>query len=130
MSGGIPDQNLMTITAASLKEKNPELGFLKSEVRRHIKEIEMHIREAVRDKQTQIKYPIEQNFAVQKISNRTAQRYVYSAIYDQLKTNGFESRLIIKSKEVYFEITWISEMDRDEIARQEMLIEEARSRQL
>lgn len=121
----IPDQNLMCITAADLKDKNPEFGFLRGEVRRHVKTIEMAIRDAVKTKLTNIVYPIEQNFAVTKLSNKTAQRFVYAAIIDQLQTNGFEVHLDMQQKGVYFSITWITEVDRSEIARQDSLIERA-----
>lgn len=120
----IPDENLMSFTARDLKDRNPEIGFLRGEVRRHIKSIEHAIREAIRVKNTNIVYAIEQNFAVTKISNRTAQRFVYAAIIDQLRSNGFEVRLFMK-KSVYLDITWVTEMDRNEIARQEALIDEA-----
>ena len=124
----IPDQNIMTLTASSLRERNPDVTYLNGEVRRHIREIETQIRDAVRSKQTSIVYPIEQNFAVQKITNRSAQRFIYSAIYEQLKTNGFETTLHMTEREVRFEITWVTQMDRNEITRQMQLIDEARSK--
>ena len=94
----IPDQNLMNITAQDMRGKNPEHGFLRSEVRRHIKLIEGEIRDAQKAKQTDIVHEIEQNFAVTKCTNRTAQRFVYAGIIDQLNTNGFETQLVMNKK--------------------------------
>lgn len=121
----LTDQNLMNLTASDLKDRNPEIGFLRGEVRRHVKSIEMAIRDAVKTKMTEIAYPIEQNFAVTKLTNRTAQRFVYSGIIDQLQTNGFEIKLSMTKKGFHFIITWITELDHSEIARQDDLIAQA-----
>jgi hypothetical protein len=122
----IPDENLMTISAADLKERPPESGLLRGEVRRHIKLIETEIREAQRVKEDFVRHEIATNFPVSKISNKRAQLFIYSAIIDQLKMNGFKVQLHLDEKQCYFMIRWAARTDRDEIMRQRQLIAEAR----
>lgn len=121
----IPDRNIMNITASDLKDKNPEFGFLKGEVRRHIKSIELAIKEAAKTKMTHIVYPIEQNFAVIKLSNKCAQRFVYASIIDQLQMNGFEVQLNMEKRGFNFNITWVTEIEKSEVYRQDALIASA-----
>lgn len=118
------ENNLMTLTAKSLKDNNPEIGFLRGEVRRHIKEIEFNIREATKQKKTQILYEIEQNFAVTKLSNKVAQRFVYSGIIDQLQLNGFEVKFFMDNR-FYFIVSWETDIERKEITRQNIIIQMA-----
>lgn len=115
------EQNIMTLTARSLKENNPEIGFLKGEIRRHIKEIEFVIREATRQKKTEIIYEIEQNFPVIKLSNKVAQRFVYSGIIDQLQMNGFQVKFTM-GKAFSFRIAWETDIDQREVKRQNIII--------
>lgn len=121
----IPDDNLMTVTASDLKNKNPTLDFLRREVKRHVKEIDRLIKERNRTQHNNLTYPIERNFAVTTITNATAQRYVYASILDQLSINGFECKLVINTQVCQFEITWQTELDRNEIARQNDIINRA-----
>jgi uncharacterized protein YhbP (UPF0306 family) len=123
----IPDENLMTISANDLKERPPESGLLRGEVRRHIKQIETEIREAQRVKEDFVRHEIATNFPVSKISNKRAQIFIYSAIVDQLKMNGFKVALNLDHKQCHFLIRWAARTDHDELSRQKQLIAEARA---
>ncbi len=112
----------MTINAKTLKDNPPEIGFLRGEVRKHIKQIQDAILEAKRGKLTYVNYNIEKNFAVTKMSNRDAQRFVYAALIDQLKMNDFKVRFVINKSVCYFNISWDTEVDKAEIMRQCELI--------
>jgi hypothetical protein len=122
----LPDENMMTLSAGDLKERPPESGLLRGEVRRHIKEIEREIREAQRVKEDFIRHEISTNFPVTKISNTQAQVFVYSAIIDQLKMNGFKVKLNLDQKQCHFLIRWKARTEKEELARQLGLIAEAR----
>jgi hypothetical protein len=122
----LPDQNLMTFNAAEIRDKAPEIGFLRGEIRRHIKMIELEIRDAIKSQCTNIVHEVEQNFPVTKCTNLVAQRFVYAGIIDQLKINGFRVQLVMDKKNLYFRITWITEIDAEEVQRQNDLIKTAR----
>lgn len=122
----IPDENLMTISATQLKEHPPEFGYLRSEMTRHVKQIEAGIREAVRSKLDHVIYEVPTNFAVRHMSNKRAQLYVYSAIIDQLKMNGFQPSLHLDVGSAYFTVRWKAAVDRDELGRQMRLVRGAR----
>lgn len=117
----------MTLSARDLKDHPPESGLLRGEVRRHIKLIEAEIREAQRVKEEFIRHEIATNFPVTKISNKRAQLFIYSAIIDQLKINGFKVALHLNERQCYFVIKWAARTDADELRRQQHLIDEARA---
>lgn len=122
----LPDENMMTITAGDLKERPPESGLLRGEIRRHIKEIQREMMEAQRVKEDFVRHEISTNFPVTKMSNTQAQIFVYSGIIDQLKMNGFKVKLNLNHKQCHFLIRWKVQTGREELTRQMDLIAEAR----
>lgn len=122
----IPIRNIMNVSATTLKENSPVYCRLTALILRHIRSIEQAIREKHRTQDdTPLIYEIEQNFEVPEgMKNATAQRFVYSGIIDQLLMNKFEVRLRMTTKRNYFEISWLNELDRDEIQRQINLIKD------
>lgn len=124
----IPDANIMTLSASDLKERPPEMGLLLGIVRKHIKDIESEIRDAKRQNEDKIEHGIESNFPVTKMTNKRAQTYVYAAIIDQLQTNGFEVKLAVRNKSLYFAISWVAQTDSSELVRQMRLVSDAMSK--
>lgn len=126
MSDSKDSTNLMKTSATELRRACPSTASIKHVVQIHIREMEAKIKEAHRGKQRSIRYDMVTNFEIPNMSNKDAQRHIFGTIIEQLETNDYSVKFTHNKKECYFVISWLSQQDKDEAERHELLIRKAK----
>lgn len=112
----------MSLKADSLKFDPNKNKIIQKEINFILKRIDDEIKSAHERDEYSVQVSVPIIFSIPNISNKKAQRIIYSALLDSLINRGFITTLDLSNDKTIFSITWISEEEKHEINLQNAIL--------
>lgn len=112
----------INIKASDLRQSTQDRQELSMQIREIISNVNMKLQLAKDSREMYAVVDLPAVFNVQYMKNSTAQSYVYSQIIQKVQEQGYNARLLIRKDEYMIYITWLTQLEIDEMKKNEEFI--------
>lgn len=112
----------MSLKASSLKKNNAQIKAIGSELVHILNKIDDDLKIAHDDGRKSAVVSVPINFSIPYMKNSDAQRIIYYKILRSLLDRGFHPRIELKKTATVFNVSWLSDEEKDEIKVQNTLL--------
>lgn len=114
---------MIKVNASELRQNTQDRAELTAQIRIITSDINTRLNDAKKNREIFLAYELPALFNVQYMKLAQAQSYVYANVVRALETAGYQSRIHIRNKDYTLYITWLTQLEIEEMKRDEVFIQ-------